>query len=208
MANLNDIVTNYIPALISALKSSTDAVTTACNSILAAIGALPIGTFARPTGEITRPANATPYSSGDAIADNAASAATHAIDGCARVNGGSGQLFGAIIKTDNRAWTQALTVAIYDSEPTAFEVDNAAFPGILYADKAKCIATLTFPSLAKDADVAGACARAYAAVDGFPRSFTCTAGSKKLYWKAWLPSGTPTPVSGQKFALIPHIVQA
>jgi hypothetical protein len=201
MANLNDVCTNLLPSLVAAVKTAVEA-------IQAGISALPIGTFARPMGEITRPANTTAYSAGDAIADNSPSDTTHAIDGCARVNGGSGQLVGAILKTDNRNWTNGITVAIYDSPPSAYEADNAAFQGLPYSDKAKIIGTLTFASLAKDADVAGACARAYAYVDGFPRSFTCATGSKKLYWRAWIASGTPTPASGQKFAIIPHILQA
>lgn len=201
MANLNDIVTNQLPALIGAVK-------TACEAIEADVDAMPQGAFARPYGEITRPANTTQYHTGDSIADNAASDTTHCIDLCARVNGGTGQLLGAVLKTDNRAWTNTITVVIYDSPPTAYEADHATFPGILYVDKAKVVATLTFPNLAKDADVAGACARAYAAVDGFPRSFKCASTSKKLYWKAWIAAGTPTPASAQKFTLVPHLIQA
>lgn len=214
MANLNDVVTNKIPALIDGLETTEAAIQTACEAvktateaIQAAVEAMPLGTFARPYGEITRPANGNAYHAGDVIADNAASATTHAIDGSARVNGGTGLLLGAVIKTDNRAWTQAITVAIYDGAgPTAFEADHAAFPGVLYADMAKCVAVLNFPALAKDADVVGACARAAAFCD-FPRSFKCATGSKKLYWKAWQ-TGTPTPASQQKFTLIPHILQA
>lgn len=202
MANLNDIVTNQLPTLIGAVK-------TACEAIEADVDAMPQGAFARPYGEITRPANTTQYGAAPrAIADNAASDTTHCIDLCARVNGGTGQLLGAELMTDNRAWTNAITVVIYDSPPTAYEADNAAFPGILYADKAKEVATLIFANLAKDADVAGACARGYAAVDGFPRSFKCASTSKKLYWKAWIASGTPTPASAQKFTLFPHLIQA
>lgn len=214
MANLNDVVTNQIPKLIDGLEASEAAIKTACEAvkvateaIQASVAAMPLGTFARPSGEITRPNNVTPYHSGDVIADNSASATTHAINGCARVNGGTGQLLGAVLKTDNMAWTQAITVAIYDGAgPTAFEADHAAFPGMLYADGSKCVVVLSFPALAKDADVSGACARSAAYCD-FPRSFKCAADSQKLYWKAWQ-AGTPTPAAQQKFTLIPHILQA
>lgn len=215
MANLNDVVTNQLPTLVTAIKNATDgletiegAIQVACEAIQAQVAAMPLGTFARPSGEITRPANTTPYHAGDCIAANSASSTTHAIDLCARVDGGRGQLIGAVLKTDNRAWTQAITVAIFDGAgPAAYEADHAVFSGIVYtSEKATCVAVLTFPALAKDADVVGACARASAFCD-FPRSFKCAAGSKKLYWKAWQ-AGTPTPASEQKFTLIPHILQA
>ena len=220
MANLNDVVTNQLPTLIGNVKTAVDAVESAvdgleateaaiqvaCEAIQAAVAAMPLGTFARPTGEITRPDNANQYHAGDCIADNSASSTTHAISGCARVNGGSGQLYGAVLKTDLRTWTQAVTVVIYDEAPASFEADHAAFAGILYANTDKIVAVLNFPAFTADSSGAGVCARSAAFCD-FPRSFKCETGSTKLYFKIFQ-AGTPTPASAQKFTIIPHILQA
>ena len=197
---------NDIETATEATQISSEAVKVACEAIQAQVNAMPLGTFARPYAEITRPANTTQYSAGDVIADNAASSTTHAISGCARVNGGSGQLFGAAIKTDLRTWTQAVTVVIYDAAPASFEADNAAFAGILYSNTDKVVAVLNFPTFVSDSTGAGVCARSAAFCD-FPRSFKCESGATKLYFKIFQ-AGTPTPASGQKFTLIPHILQA
>ena len=152
--------------------------------------------------EITRPSNTTPYSAGDTIAANSASAATQYIV-VGRLNGLGGKITQVDVMTDNRAWTAGIKVVLYDDEPTAFTADNAAFPGRAYADKAGVIGIASVTALAADADVAGAMAVGSIACD---LNFQCAAASKNIYFQLFT-AGTPTPASAQKFTIVLHITQ-
>jgi hypothetical protein len=166
------------------------------------------GSFERVFGEITRSDNATPYSILDAVASSSPSATTHKIANAARFKGGTGWISGATLYTSLRTWVNPVIVYIYDKEPSAWEADNAAFPGGLYADTDDVVWRANFTALACDV-AAGAVAFSMCSLSvDFPRSFHCESGSRDLYWKAFLPSGTPTPAALQKFKLVIHVLQA
>lgn len=148
--------------------------------------------------EITRPADTTQYAANDAIADNDPSITTHLLSGMARANGGSGRIVRAVIKTDNVSWTNALRVVVYKAAPAGgFIADNSAFDA-KYADKASIVGTITFPGFSAMGTGAAGGIRA-AVVEGLYIPYACGAGVKDLYFQMYIPSGTPTPASGQKF---------
>jgi hypothetical protein len=205
--------TKQIKALAADLKTACESIATSAGSILTSIDTLPHGAFDIITGEITRPANNTPYHAGDVIGPTTPTDALMAIEGAGRINGGSGQIIGGVLKTDLRTWTSPVNVVIFQLPPAAgWTADHAAFPGRAYGDGTAAnlaiVGMLQFTALAKDADVAGAAALCATSMD-FPRSFECAAASKRLYWRPWIPTGsTPTPASGQKFTLDLHIIRA
>lgn len=200
MANLNDVVTNQMPTLIGAVKTASEA-------IQATVGAMPSGGFKRLKCEFTRPANTTPYSALDCLADNAASVTTQLLAGAGAANGGSGSIIRAEMMTDNLSWTNAIYVVIYDgSGPAAFIADNTAFD-TKYADVANIVGVIMFTSFSKDATgAAGSFVKC--AVDGLNMPYVCGAAVDDLYFQCFIPSGTPTPASGQKFYLNIGVLQS
>ena len=118
----------------------------------------------------------------------------------ARANGGSGRIVRAVIKTDNVSWTNALRVVVYKAAPAGgFIADNAAFDA-KYADKASIVGSIMFPGFtAMGAGAAGGIRAAV--VEGLYIPYECGAGVSDLYFQIYIPSGTPTPASGQKFYL-------
>jgi len=164
------------------------------DDLITAVG----GQAAQVQIEITRPANTTQYAANDAIADNDPSITTHLLSGMARANGGSGRIVRACIKTDNVSWTTAVRLVIYKAAPAdGFIADNAAFDA-KYADKASIVGTITFPGFSAMGTGAAGGIRA-AVVEGLYIPYACGAGVKDLYFQMYIPSGTPTPASGQKF---------
>jgi len=173
----------------------------------------PIGRFKREYGgfkrlkcEITRPANATPYSALDCVAANSATSTTHALPLAGRINGGTGSILRACIKTDNLSWTNAITMVVYDGDgPAAFIADNAAFDP-KYADASDVVATLSFPAFAKDAT--GAAGSYYkTTIEALNIPYECGSATSSLYYQLFLPSGTPTPASAQKFYINMGVVR-
>jgi hypothetical protein len=148
--------------------------------------------------EFTRPANTTAYSALDCLADNAPSITTQVLAGAARKVGGSGAILRAVLKTDKVDWTNPINLVIYKLAPGAFIADNSPFDR-MYADKAKAIGMIEFPSFATVTGGAGSFR--WAAVEGLNIPFACDAALADLYFQAYIPSGTPTPASGQKFYL-------
>ncbi len=158
------------------------------------------GGFYRCVEEITRPANVDQYATFDAIADVSVNNTTHAIVGAGRINGGSGSIQRAVLKTDLLTWTTAITIIIYDrAPPDSWIADNAAFDS-KYVDSDNVVGAIAFPAFSKDATgAAGSYVKSV--VDGLNIPYRCADDSTYIYWQAFLPSGTPTPASGQKFKL-------
>ena len=149
--------------------------------------------------EFTRPANTTAYAAFDCLADNAPSVTTQNLPLAGRMIGGSGSIIRAVMATNNLSWTNAITVIIYDASPGSFIADNAAFDP-QYADKAHIVGTLAFSAFAKDATgAAGSFVKCV--LEGLNMPYECADDSTNLYFQCFLPSGTPTPASGQKFYL-------
>ncbi len=148
--------------------------------------------------EFTRPANTTPYSALDCLGDNAPSITTQVLANAARKVGGSGSILRAVLKTDKVDWSNAITVVIYKQAPASFIADNAAFDR-MYADKSKAIGMIEFPSF--QTVTGGVGSFRWASVEGLNIPYVCDASLADLYFQCYIPSGTPTPASGQKFYL-------
>lgn len=93
---------------------------------------------------MTRPANQTPYTAGDEIADTLGTAAQRTF-ACARVNNGTGVITGAsLIYSNNPVVTPTLELYLFDTDPTTAG-DNAAFAPT-DAQLATAIGVITFPA--------------------------------------------------------------
>ena len=164
---------------------------------LANVGVVMRGGYGQVRAEIARPPNTTQYSPLDAVADASPSATTHRFANAARKVGGSGAILNARVMTDNLAWTNALTLIVYDTPPTAFVADNEAFDE-KWVDRDSIVTEITFPSMVTFKGEAGSFRRADASA--LNEGFTCGDDSKDLYFQAVLSSGTPTPAEEQIFA--------
>jgi len=92
---------------------------------------------------LTRPANVTPYTAGDEIADTAGTVAQRSFVGAGRVNGGSGTIDGGVlIFSDNPAVTPTLKLYLFDTDPTSAGDNNAYAP--TDAQLATSLGVLTF----------------------------------------------------------------
>jgi hypothetical protein len=156
--------------------------------------------FYRAVKEFSRPTNTDQYAANDCIAAASPGVTTQNIPNAGRINGGTGSIMRAVLKTDNLSWTTPMTLVIYDrAAPGAFIADNAAFDP-LYADSDNIVGILEFPEFKKDATgAAGSFVRA--ALNNLNMPYRCAADSVNLYFEAFIPSGTPTPANGQKFKL-------
>lgn len=156
--------------------------------------------------EITRPSNTTAYAAKDAIADASASSTTQKLTNCARVNGGSGAIVRAVLKTDKVDWTNPVYVVIYDAAPpAAFIADNAAFD-VLYAEAlSQVCGIIRFTNF--ETITGGTGAQAWTVAEGLYIPFKCAVDSRDLYFQKYIPGGSPTPASAQKFVLILGIEQ-
>lgn len=158
------------------------------------------GGYKRLKKEFTRPANTTAYTALDCLADNSPSITTQNLDGAARINGGSGAIIRAAMKTDNLSWTNQIYVVIYDGTgPASFISDNAAFD-TKWADDNNIVGVLLFNAFTKDATgAAGSFVKSV--LEGLNMPYDCGASVDDLYFQCFIPSGGPTPASGQKFFL-------
>lgn len=158
------------------------------------------GGYKRLKVEFTRPANTTAYTALDCLADNAPSITTQILAGAGRVNGGSGSIVRAVMKTDMLTWTNPITMVLYEAAPAGgFIADNSAFD-VKYTDAANVVGVIQFTTFAKDATgAAGSLVKC--AVEGLNIPYVCGAAVDDLYFQCFIPSGTPTPASGQKFYL-------
>ena len=204
-ASANDIETasEAIQVSAAAIKTATEATQTASEAIQTAVNA---GGFYRLKCEVTRPANATPYSALDAVGAATVTSTTNALASAARANGGTGSILRVAIKTDNLSWTNAVTMIVYDGDgPAAYINDHAAFDP-KYVDAVDVVATIAFPAFSKDATgAAGSYVKSTAEALNIP--YKCGASVSSLYFQLFLPSGTPTPASEQKFYINMGVVR-
>ena len=156
--------------------------------------------YRRIKKEFTRPANVTQYAANDCLADNAPGPATQNLPFAGRVVGGSGSIVRVDMATDNLSWTNPITLVIYDENvPAAWIADNDPFDP-KYVDKGNIVATISLSSFSKDAT--GAAGSYYKTLlDGLNIPYKCKSDSQNLYYQCFIPSGTPTPASEQKFYL-------
>ena len=173
----------------------------------------PIGRFKKEFGgfkrlkcEVTRPANMTAYHALDAVGAATTTAITNALPLAGRINGGTGSILRVAIKTDNLSWTNPISMVVYDGDgPATFIGDHAAFDP-KYADKVDVVATIAFPTFTKDAT--GAAGSYYkSTVEALNIPYECGSATSSLYFQLFLPSGTPTPASEQKFYINMGVVR-
>lgn len=164
------------------------------------LGSIDAKGFYRIVKEFTRPANTTQYAALDCLADNAPGPTTQNLPLAGRIVGGSGTIVRAVMKSDNLSWTNPITVVLYDKAvPAAWIADNAAFDP-KYADSDNIVGILQFSAFVKDATGAtGSFVKSL--LDGINMPYVCKSDSQNLYFQCFLPSGTPTPASAQKFKL-------
>lgn len=185
-----------------AIQTSAASIDTSCNNIESYSSdiktAVNAGGFYRLKCEVTRPDNTTAYHALDAVGAATVTSTTNALADAARANGGTGSILRVAIKTDNLSWTNAITMVVYDGDgPAAYINDHAAFDP-KYVDASDIVATISFPAFSKDAT--GAAGSYYkSVVEALNIPYKCGAATSSLYFQLFLPSGTPTPASSQKF---------
>jgi hypothetical protein len=168
---------------------------------------LPVrGSSVQVRGSITRPSNTSPYSINDNISDSVSAPDAQYVDGCARVNGGSGSVVGLLlIDSSNHTTYGDFTVFLFDDAVTPAN-DNAIM-AVTDADvENKLISVFELASTPEvpntGTDAAGNCVyqwRNYPERGAVP--FKCAGGSQKLYWLLRV-NNAFVPVSGEKFTLV------
>ena len=77
--------------------------------------------------------------------------------------------------------------------------DQLLKAGLVNKDKAKAIGQIDFPSF--QTVTGGAGSFAWCAVEGMNMPYKCDPALADLYFQCYIPSGTPTPASAQKYYL-------
>jgi hypothetical protein len=164
--------------------------------LLAATVAVTASLGVAAAAEITRPANATPYTFGDAISDNATAYMTLA--GVTRVASSVGYISGIQLETDLRTSTQQVRVHLFSAAPTAI-ADNAPFT-MLYANKAIALGFIDLPAFQSGPDNGSTSARTFLN-DGLRfRIVSDASGSPSIYGLLEDRSAS-TPANTQKYYL-------
>jgi len=141
----------------------------------------------------TRPANATPYASKDAVSDDTASPTVLTFTDIARVNAGTGYIVKARLMTDQATNVARFRLHLFNMAPTAIN-DNAAYT-LLWANKEERIGYVDFDGCQTEGTGSDG---ANAMNDAVRLHFAAAAGARTLYGlleslDAW------TPASGQNF---------
>jgi len=141
----------------------------------------------------TRPANATPYASKDAVSDDTASPTVLTFTDIARVNAGTGYIVKARLMTDQATNVARFRLHLFNVAPTAIN-DNAAYT-LLWANKEERIGYVDFDGCQTEGTGSDG---ANAMNDAVRLHFAAAAGARTLYGlleslDAW------TPASGQNF---------
>lgn len=108
------------------------------------------------TATVTRPADTTAYTAGDAIGDSASELSTivYTLDGALRVTGGKGKIVGARIVTNKKSIVPRIKIHLWNEAipagPTA-NLDNAPARQ-LNADAGLWLGSITMPAMTTEAD--------------------------------------------------------
>lgn len=149
--------------------------------------------------EKTRPANTTPYTIGDAIAESDSAGTPWSFE-VGRIETGSGIIVGATISTDQSANTAQFELDLYRAALTG--VNDNAEAARLYALQAFYLDTIQFPAAAKKTTNS---TQAEATISGINIPFKCAANS--LIYGILRTATAFTPASGQKFRITLHVLQ-
>lgn len=142
------------------------------------------------TTTVTRPADTTAYTAGDAIANSTSAPVAGTLTGMARGSGGSGVLTDLIIMSNDTA-ALAGEIWIYDSSVTATN-DNAAL-SVSDADQAKLVAKVPFT-------LVGETNNAVAHLQNLSIGYTCI-GSADLKFLLKATGGTLTTTSANVYTV-------
>ena len=142
------IVTGLLTQLVNSgikLYSGSDSVSSS--------NPLPVGgKSVQKSVSITRPADTTPYSINDAIADSATAPTLLQFTGCANANGGQGYITKVILLTNQKTCTSRFRLSFYHTAPSPVN-DNAIKP-MLYANRDKLIGRIDLDPTSTE-DIAG-----------------------------------------------------
>jgi hypothetical protein len=124
------------------------------------------------------------------------------LSGMGRILGGKGYLVKNLFMSDQTTLTETLRIHFFN-QPVAYPLDNAQYPGPLFADLSKFIGTVDLPAARVEgtgATASYACATPNTSNSQLPLSFTCHSLDDRLYLVFETPNGL-IPASGQMFAL-------
>ena len=143
--------------------------------------------------EITRPANTTAYTAGDAVGGASSSVLT--LSNAARTNSGGGRILGVrLFKSGTTVTSATFTVLFFNSSPTDV-ADNAAF-NLTYAEKAYFVGSVALSTMTVQGS-GGGFAFSY---PNPPLWFQTATSSKALYAVVTAAAGY-TPASAETFSL-------
>jgi hypothetical protein len=150
--------------------------------------------------ELTRPADTTAYAANDIVSDSTSAPTLLAFANLARVNGGSGYIVRAILRTNRATDTARFRLHLFNTNAgiAAPLTDNAAYE-TRYADRALRAGIITFDALATGG---GSSDSAGVTMDALRLPVVFAAGSRTLYGLLQTLDAF-TPVSGQKFWVEP-----
>ena len=181
------------------LSSTTTPAADAPGVVVRAAGAALIGgTTLTPIGVMTRPADTTAYTAGDAVTTATSSAAPLIVANAARVSGGSGVILGGAFSKSTTSVTNAsFRIWLFDTTPAAIPNDNAAWLVPVFAERATLIGTVTV-DFATAGVVGSDGVRAPLTMPRGSMAFVAASTSLVAIIEA---RGAYTPGSGEQFAL-------
>lgn len=151
--------------------------------------------------EITREANATPYTTGDVISTGAAIVVPCFVftDIC-RANGIGGYIVGARLITDTKSVTPRSRIHLYNDVTAVVSGDNLAHK-TLYADKAKRIGSFDLAAMITGTDTTNSTQSASSDLSTLRLPFVPATASRMIYASVEALDGF-TPGSASKFTLV------
>jgi len=157
-----------------------------------------VGKNVSVTVEITREANATPYTAGDVISAAAATVVpAMAFAAFAREAGLGGYIVGARLATDTKSITPRIRVHLFNANTAVMSGDNLAFRS-RYVDIATRLGWFDLPAMITGADTANSTESR--SIDMSVR-FPFVSGATTGLWAVLEALDAFTPVSASKFSL-------
>jgi len=175
-------------------------------SDVSAANPVPVGGLSKNvSGSLTRPNDANVYAAGDAVTDSTTSPAQITFSGCARVNGGSGVVLGALlVDSASQSTKGSFELWLFDA-PVTPDNDNAAFTPA-DAELATLVGVIPFNSPFVGDATAGAGGNCVYDVTGLDLPFVCGGGSQSLFGLLVVRNAY-TPVALEDFTVRLRIAQ-
>jgi hypothetical protein len=148
--------------------------------------------------EFTRPADTTAYAANDVVSDSTSATTIQSLVNVARINGGSGYIVGAALRTNLKSVTPRIRVHLFNAVGATVSADNAPAQS-KYADIGKRLGSFDLAALATSVDTTNS--DYSGVVDSTLRiPFVCAGGDRNLYFVTETLDAF-TPASGEKFSL-------